>query len=98
MPSVLARKTYLQFATTTKEEGVSVSGIEPDTLDQWVKDTEGFSIAHLRELVAASFCLEQPYAEVLKRLKSMTEKPKFVEGFKRGKTGFSLDENEETEK
>jgi SpoVK/Ycf46/Vps4 family AAA+-type ATPase len=79
MPKPAARKAYLKHAAPELEDA---------TLDQWVKDTEGFSVAHLRELVAASFCLEQPYVEVLKRLKSMTEKPKFVDGFRKGKTGF----------
>jgi SpoVK/Ycf46/Vps4 family AAA+-type ATPase len=80
MPTPLARKTYLKFSAPT---------LEDDTLEQWTKDTKGFSIAHLRELVAATYCLDQPYEEVLKRLRSMLEKPKFVDGYRKGSSGFS---------
>jgi ATPase family associated with various cellular activities (AAA) len=81
MPSEIARRHYLRFAAPK---------MEVDTLETWVKDTKNFSIAHLRELVAASYCLDQEYPDVLKRLKSMTEKPKFVDGFRRGNTGFGI--------
>jgi SpoVK/Ycf46/Vps4 family AAA+-type ATPase len=87
MPSPVARKAYLKFAA--KE-------IDEVTLERWTADTKNFSIAHLRELVAASFCLEQPYEEVLKRLRSMTEKPKFVDGFRKGSAGFGDDESAES--
>ncbi len=84
MPSEVARRCYLKFATRDAE-GNTLADAE---LEKWVKDTKNFSVAHMRELVAASYCLEQPYVEVLKRLKSMTEKPKFVDGFRKGNTGF----------
>jgi len=50
-------------------------GINPKVTLPWVSDTDGFSIAHLRELAVAVWCLDQEYPEVLKRLKSMFEKP-----------------------
>ncbi len=80
MPSALARKTYLETVCPSLTE---------EQLALWVKDTDGFSIAHLRELVAAAFCLEQPYEDVIKRLNSMGEKPKFVDGFSKGSAGFA---------
>lgn len=84
MPSANARKAYLKFATSVKDEaGGSVPGLDEVTLDQWTKDTDQFSIAHLRELVAASFCLDQEYDAVLKRLKKMADKPKSTENNRR---------------
>jgi hypothetical protein len=88
MPSEKARKTYLKFAT--QEIGNSLTDEE---LDKWVKDTENFSIAHLRELVAAVYCLDQEYKVTLKRLRSMTDKPRGGgDGFRKGSVGFNEDE------
>jgi SpoVK/Ycf46/Vps4 family AAA+-type ATPase len=67
MPSREARRVYL---------GRIASRLGRDDLSMWVNDTEGFSIAHLRELAAAVLCLEQPYEEVLSRLRSMRIMPK----------------------
>lgn len=87
MPSFTARRAYLEFATTSSGIGIGVGNI----LEQWVKDTDGMSISHLRELVASVLCLEQPYVEVLERLKSMMDHPKegSDEGFRMKKMGLS---------
>lgn len=65
MPTALARQTYLSRTTF---------GLSLKELDRWVKDTDGLSIAHLRELAAAVLCLEQPYDQVIQRLKAMKHK------------------------
>ena len=44
-------------------------------LMRWVKDTEGMSIAHLKELFVACVILGTPYEEALKTLKSMEVLP-----------------------
>lgn len=62
MPSASAREAYLRKVVP------EVSG---DDLTRWVVDTKGLSIAHLRELAAAVFCLDHRYDEALDRLKSM---------------------------
>lgn len=80
MPGEEARKAYLNFAT---HEGLSV-----EDLGKWSEDTKGLSIAHLRELVAAVYCLEQPYDDVLKRLKDMQVMVKEEPQFRKTKTGF----------
>ena len=85
MPSEAARTAFLRFAAPE---------LDDETLSKWTKDTNAFSVAHLRELVVATYCLDQAYEEVLKRLKSMTERPKSVEGFRKGNTGFSPDDDE----
>ena len=75
MPSLAARRAYLNKAT-------GGSGVK------WAEDTEGLSIAHLRELVAAVMCLDQDYMDVLKRLRSMNERPKEVDGYRPRVVGF----------
>lgn len=96
MPSALARKTYLKFATMAKNDDGKDSGLDDQTLDQWTKDTEDFSVAHLRELVVACFCLGQEYPKVLKRLKKMMEKVKVPDSYRRRGSSFMAEADEET--
>jgi ATPase family associated with various cellular activities (AAA) len=96
MPKAVARKAYLKFATTIKNnDGTVTNGLDENTLDLWTKDTKDFSIAHLRELVAASFCLDQPYEAVVDRLRKMSEKPKWDAGSGRTKSGFMTESDSE---
>lgn len=83
MPSNAAREAYLSKATNNE--------LNTDELKQWVIDTDNLSIAHLRELVAAVYCLDQSYPEVIKRLKSMATwiKPKAEFKSPGGSFGFS---------
>lgn len=81
MPSHAARLAYL-------ENAAAGSGVAA----KWASETEGLSIAHLRELVAAVICLDGDYSDVLKRLRSMNERPKEVDGYRRGATGFAVGE------
>ena len=82
MPEAPAREAYLVKATQ--------DGLEESKLERWTKDTEGLSIAHLRELVAAVYCLDQEYDEVIERLKAMAIQPKGESGFGQAqKVGFS---------
>ena len=62
MPSAGARALYI---------GSVAPSLSFDEATRWVADTEGLSIAHLRELAVAVLCLDQPYADVLGRLRSM---------------------------
>ena len=76
MPNEYARRAYLDATT-----GGLIKSIEE--LDKWVQDTDGMSIAHLKELVAAIFCLGRGYDETLLRLKQMAIRPRDHEdGFK----------------
>lgn len=63
-PNRMARERYLLHIT--QHDPVDSAAIEI-----WVADSDGFSIAHLRELVVAVRCLGQDYDEVLLRLKAM---------------------------
>lgn len=68
MPSAAARKLYLQ----TKEPSLT-----PEELRTWVRLTEDFSVAHLKELIIAVRCLGQPLREAVERLEKMrTVRPK----------------------
>src|ERR1051325_7007958 len=76
MPSPESRRTYLDRAI--ERSGRQIGTAE---LDRWRDETEGLSIAHLRELVAGVLCLNEPYEMVLGRLRVMNDRPKPVEGF-----------------
>lgn len=82
MPGEEARQTYLIKATQ--------DGLHEREVQKWVKDTDGMSIAHLRELVAAVYCLDQPYVDVIDRLKAMSIPPKPESGFANKGLGFQL--------
>ncbi len=81
MPGDSARRQYLERATA--------GTLGSRDLDKWVKDTDEMSIAHLRELVAAVYCLGQPYSEVIKRLTEMANAIKEADEFKSGGVGFA---------
>ena len=79
MPSPLARKTYI--GRVAPQSGLA-------EVNKWTADTDGLSIAHLRELAAAVLCLSQPYTEVIDRLRSMRALPKERDGFALQAVGF----------
>ena len=85
MPGEAARREYIQKKTS--------DGLSSTDLQQWVQDTEKMSIAHIRELIAAVYCLNQSYPEVVDRLKKMMYRPEGTkdEGFltKTKTPGFS---------
>lgn len=71
MPSAEARRIYLEAKAKTT--------VSPDGIDL-VAETEGLSIAHLRELIIGIWCLGAPASEVLKRLQKMRFKPNSEHG------------------
>jgi hypothetical protein len=82
MPSTAARLAYLQRI------GGEKFGLSTAETTKWCEDTDGFSIAHLRELIAAVLCLDQPYESVLERLRTMAKRPKTIEGWGQQEVGF----------
>ncbi len=78
MPNAAARKMYLES---------KISELVKDGIDL-VADTEGFSIAHLKELIISTCCQDTPVAEVLDRLKKMKKTP--TSDSDRGPLGFGL--------
>jgi hypothetical protein len=82
MPSAEARRLYLQ----TKDEALT-----GDELEAWVRHSDGFSIAHLREMIVAVRCLGQPLQDVVARLDAMKErKPTSEDSPDRRRLGFGL--------
>lgn len=78
MPSAAARKMYLEIKLgKTEHEGVDL-----------VAETDGMSIAHLRELIVAVFCLDNEVRETITRLRGMSKGPKSANFKSTGKTGF----------
>lgn len=64
MPSALAREVYLH-----KKE----PSLDEETVKRWVARSEGYSIAHLRELIVAVCCFEQPESTAFERLDKMRD-------------------------
>jgi hypothetical protein len=64
MPSAAARWVYLEC----KEPGLSAHELE-----QWVKLSDGFSVAHLKEMIVAVKCLGQSLESVCARLRALQE-------------------------
>lgn len=62
MPSDAARRMYL----STKEPS-----LEGDELELWVRASQGFSVAHLKEMIIAVRCFDQPLEKVVARLEEM---------------------------
>jgi hypothetical protein len=67
MPEEAARREYIKLSTH--------NGLKDEDLTKWTSDTKDMSLAHIRELVASVYCLDQPYTDVIKRLKAMFEPP-----------------------
>lgn len=65
MPNADSRRVYLR----SREE--SLAGEE---LEYWVARSQGFSVAHLKEMVVANRCLGQPIDTVIERLSEMHER------------------------
>ena len=78
MPNAPARKLYLESRDT---------GLSPAEIDRWVKDTDGFSIAHLKEVIVGVCLFGKPVADEIKRLRSMM-KTRVSSDDTRGSVGF----------
>jgi len=81
MPSAQARRVYFK----AKEPS-----LDNATLDRWVKQTEDYSIAHLREVIIAIKCFDQDENAVFERLDSMRQNRIESDGLggERGNVGF----------
>jgi SpoVK/Ycf46/Vps4 family AAA+-type ATPase len=67
-PDEDARREYLKTVIDKNDD-------EPIDLEQYVKDTDGLSLAHAKELFVAAHILGEPYVDVAKRLKAMKTMP-----------------------
>lgn len=81
MPSRGAREVFLQAKAPALVNG---------QLEAYVEASEGFSLAHLKELVVLTQCFEYPLAEAAARLKKMQVKPSSERAPHRSNAGFGL--------
>lgn len=72
-PEAPAREAYFKF----KEPGLT-----DQELAEYVAESNGFSVAHMKELIIATKCFEKPFDETIKRLKKHVA-PKSTDGKKK---------------
>jgi hypothetical protein len=85
-PNSESRRMYLEFIIGGQEK---VQKLNID-LDQWVKDTHNFSLAHLKELFTAVVILGDQYEVALEILSVMKEKrPTSSDDEERKRLGFA---------
>jgi len=64
MPSAEARKSFLEHKNPRLND-------DPEGLKYWISKTEGYSIAHLKELIVSVECFGRELDSVIERLDSM---------------------------
>jgi AAA+ superfamily predicted ATPase len=69
LPNDEVRKAYIQNKLSEDD----LKGID---MELWVKETEGFSLAHMRELVISVITMDNSFEDTISRLKGMKVKPK----------------------
>jgi SpoVK/Ycf46/Vps4 family AAA+-type ATPase len=69
MPNENVRRSYIKNKLTQND-------IEKIDIQKWVKETEGMSLAHLKELVVSVMALNNSFEDTLTRLNSLKQKPK----------------------
>lgn len=82
LPNVEVRTAYIQNKLSDED----LKGID---MEQWLTQTEGFSLAHMRELVISVITMDNSFEDTMARLKGMKVKPKIKSksvsvGFVRG--------------
>ena len=69
LPNEEVREAYIRKKLTEDD-------LEDVDVEMWVKETEGFSLAHMRELVISVITMENSFEDTIARLKGMKVKPK----------------------
>lgn len=84
-PNAESRRMYFEYIMGGKDKIKSLK----INLDQWVEDSEDFSIAHLKELFTAVVILGDDYNDALEALSSMREaKPDSIDDEFKNQMGF----------
>ena len=84
MPSARARAAYIQY----KEPSLT-----PDELYDWVQESEGFSIAHVKEMIISVLCFGKSLKETVERLNTQRKrefKNTSLESEAKGSTGIGF--------
>jgi len=83
MPTPAAREYYLAHKNPRLDS-------EPHEMAKWVELTEGFSVAHLKELIVSVECFNKSVDEAVSRLRAMMgATPDDFENTNRKKVGFT---------
>lgn len=82
MPAIGERLEYLTYKCKTTS---------PKEINKWAKNTEGWSLAHLKELITAVEVLDLPYTTVVDRINKMREKKSHSESYQAELRGSSTD-------
>jgi chromosomal replication initiation ATPase DnaA len=69
LPNEEVRKSYIQ-------NKLSEDDLKGINMDEWIKESEGFSLAHMRELVISVITMDNSFEDTIARLKGMKVKPK----------------------
>jgi AAA+ superfamily predicted ATPase len=77
MPSEEIRESYLRRKLSDSD----ISGID---LNRWVKETEGMSLSHLKELVISVIVMGKSFEDAISSLSEMKKTPKIRKGSKLG--------------
>ncbi len=92
MPGWDAREAYFKY----KFAGKNIPWWNDAELERWTKLSQGFSIAHLREMIISVCCLGQDIDDVVKRLVTMHErKPTSDSDDSSGPMGFITNKDNE---
>ena len=73
LPNEEVRKAYIQNKLSEED----LKGIN---IDEWVKESEGFSLAHMREMIISVVTMDNSFEDTISRLKGMKIKPKIKSG------------------
>ena len=80
MPSLAARELFFKIKVPT---------LTPEELTKWAKVTDGFSVAHMKEIIVSVCCLGNDFEDTVARLKKMIKQKLSSEEFGEGGFGFS---------
>ena len=80
MPNEESRRIYLREKEPSLTE---------EELEEWTSRTEGYSVAHLKELIIAVKCLDHNLGDVIERLDDMRERQPTSDSFDGNSFGFT---------
>jgi SpoVK/Ycf46/Vps4 family AAA+-type ATPase len=69
LPNTEVRTAYI-------ENKLSEEDLKKINIEMWVKESDGFSLAHMRELVISVITMDNSFEDTIARLKGMKVKPK----------------------
>lgn len=93
-PNSESRRLYFEHIIGGKEKAEQLNV----DIDQWVQDTKGFSIAHLKELFVAVCILGDKYEDAIETLETMKEQVMADKEFDSPHMGFGMEKKRAVKK